>query len=84
MIKEKHIKPIPDRLLKRLEKIDSESLEKIRFYRYYTIFNRELCMVYVAAKTYRRKRYFKQPAPARTTMSSTPICARSTQCLEQA
>ena len=27
MIKEKHIKPIPDRLLKRLEKIDSESLE---------------------------------------------------------
>lgn len=62
MIKEKHIKPIPDRLLKRLEKIDSESLEKIRFYRYYTIFNRELCMVYVAAKTYRRKRYFKQVA----------------------
>ena len=34
MIKEKHIKPIPDRLLKRLEKIDSESLEKIIFYRY--------------------------------------------------
>ena len=62
MIKEKHIKPIPDSLLKRLEKIDSESLEKIRFYRYYTIFNRELCMVYVAAKTYRRKRYFKQVA----------------------
>lgn len=62
MIKEKCIKPIPDRLLKRLEKIDSESLEKIRFYRYYTIFNRELCMVYVAAKTYRRKRYFKQVA----------------------
>ena len=62
MIKEKHIKPIPDSILKRLEKIDSESLEKIRFYRYYTIFNRELCMVYVAAKTYRRKRYFKQVA----------------------
>ena len=37
-------------------------MEKIRFYRYYTIFNRELCMVYVAAKTYRRKRYFKQVA----------------------
>lgn len=62
MIKEKYIKPIPKNILKRIEKTDSESLEKIRFYRYYTIFNRELCMVYVAAKTYRRKRYFKQVA----------------------
>ena len=62
MIEEKYIKPIPKHILKQLEKIDSESIDKIRFYSYYTTLHNELCMVYVAAKTYRRKRYFKQVA----------------------
>ena len=55
MIREKHIKPIPKRILKQIELIDSNDNEKMRFYRYYTILNKELCMVYVAAKTYRKK-----------------------------
>jgi len=64
MIKIKNIRKIPKVMLKKIEKLDKEYYPKPdghkRFYKYYTLFNRELCEVIVAVRHYYKRWYCKQ------------------------
>ena len=59
MIKIKNIRKIPKVMLKKIEKLDKEYYPKPdghkRFYKYYTLFNRELCEVIVAVRHYYKR-----------------------------
>lgn len=64
MIDIKDIKPIPNRMLKRIKELDDIANPKpngnTRFYTYFTKFKNELCSVTVAVRNYYKKWFCKQ------------------------
>lgn len=64
MIDIKDIKPIPNRMLKRIKELDDIANPKpngnTRFYTYFTKFKNELCSVTVAVRNHYKKWFCKQ------------------------
>jgi len=62
MFTEKHIRKIPQYMIKLIKEKDSKVVQdgNVRFYKYYTKFNNELCEVTVAVRNYRKKWFCKQ------------------------
>lgn len=64
MITEKNIRKIPKNMLHKIQQLDRKEYPQPdghkRFYKYYALFNRELCEVVVAVRHYRKQWYCKQ------------------------
>ena len=62
MIEIKHIRPIPQYMIKLIKKQDKTATQdgNVRFYKYFTRYNKELCEVTVAVRNYRKKWFCKQ------------------------
>jgi len=65
MIKEEYIKPIPKYKKKKIEKLDKnryDTKNTTRFYKYLAKYNKELVLITVAVKTYKKEMIAKQVA----------------------
>lgn len=64
MITEKNIRKIPKYMLHKIQQLDRNEFPQPdghkRFYKYYTLYKRELCEVIVAVRHYRKQWYCKQ------------------------
>ena len=60
----RHIRKIPKTMLEQIKAFDDNAIEKpngnTRFYKYYTLYNKELAEVIVAVRNHYKKWYCKQ------------------------